>query len=420
MSNCVRCNEFKFKLPLVLDGATGTNLIARGLPAGECVEKWVCDNSNVIIRLQREFISAGADVVYAPTFSANKTKLAHYCLEDEVESLCRELVSASKKAVEGTSCLVGGDISPTGEFCEPFGLMSFDEMIDIFTEQAEAIYNAGADLFVIETMMSLQEMRAAVFACRKFDLPVFVTCTIDESGHTLTGATPLSCLITLQAMGVSAFGLNCSNGPIAMAEQLKKIYPYAQIPLIAKPNAGQPNPDDETGCTYELSPQDIGEQIVEVLKSGAQIVGGCCGNTPEHLKEIAKTIKSFDYPSVKIEKMLDEIIAASEGSVFFLNFDAIRLSEPLPCEVDMSDVLLEIEDDTFDAVKIVVDSADDGYHFAQNAHMCKLPVVFYPQTEEALRNALKYYCGRAIIDSECPLSDEIIAKAAEEFGAIIY
>lgn len=414
-------DSFKYKLPLVLDGATGSNLIARGLPAGVCVEKWVEDNPEVLKQLQREFYSAGADAVYAPTFSANYIKLEHYSLEDEVESLCKNLVSISKSvAGEFENKLVAGDISPTGEFCEPFGMISFERMIEVFNQQGRALYEAGVDYFAIETMMSLCEIRAAVIALKEFNLPIFVTITVDESGHTLTGATPLTCLISLQDMGISAFGLNCSNGPEAMAEQIAAIYPFAKIPLIAKPNAGQPSADDESGCTYELSPSDMGQKIVSVLKAGAQIVGGCCGNTPEHLAQIAKAVKSFDYESVDIKKQSTEFVAASESDVFFMNFESLSISEPVICEMDMSDVLLEIEDENFDAIKVVVENADDGYFFALNAHMCKLPVLFKAHNAQALRNALKYYNGRALVDSQSSIDEEILNEICAEYGAIIY
>lgn len=414
-------DSFKFSLPLVLDGATGSNLIARGLPSGVCVEKWVEDNPEVLKQLQREFYSVGADVVYAPTFSANYVKLEHYSLEDEVESLCKNLVSISKSvAGEFENKLVAGDISPTGEFCEPFGMMSFDRMIEVFKQQGKAIYEAGADYFAVETMMSLCEIRAAVIALREFPLPVFVTITVDESGHTLTGATPLSCLISLQDMGIAAFGLNCSNGPEAMSEQIEAIYPYAKIPLIAKPNAGQPVADDESGCTYDISADEMGEKIKAVLKAGAQIVGGCCGNTPEHLEQIAKAVREFDYNSVDDRKQSVEFVAASESDVFFMNFESMSISEPIACEMDMSDVLLEIEDETYDAIKIVVENADDGYFFALNAHMCKLPVVFKAHNAQALENALKFYNGKALVDSQSSVDEDTLRNICAQYGAIIY
>ncbi|MBZ4671226.1 MAG: 5-methyltetrahydrofolate--homocysteine methyltransferase [Clostridiales bacterium] len=404
-----------FALPILLDGATGSNLIERGLPAGVCVEEWILENPDVLIGLQKEFIEAGSNIIYAPTFSANRKKLEHYGLEEKTVEFNKRLVELSKKASAGRA-LVAGDISPTGDFVEPFGSMTFSEMIDVYKEQAGALKEAGVDLFVIETMMSLSEIRAAVIACRKFSLPIFVTITVDENGRTLTGATALSCLISLQEMGISAFGLNCSHGPDKMAEVIKEIAPFAKIPLIAKPNAGQP---DECG-RYGLSPEDMAKGMEELLKNGVTIAGGCCGSTPEHIAAIRKLLDGFDFSSVKIEKQDTGLMLANETQVFYLSADGLEASEPVVCGVDMADELLELSDSNLDVITIEVLSADDAYQFSQNSHMAKLPVMFKSDDPMALKSALLTYHGRAMVDGKSSIPEDELRKIAAKYGAILY
>ncbi|MEG0614854.1 MAG: homocysteine S-methyltransferase family protein [Oscillospiraceae bacterium] len=407
--------KFPFKLPLLLDGATGSNLIARGLQTGACVEEWVIENSEIAAKLQQEFILAGSDVIYAPTFSANRAKLSQYNLEEKVEEFNKKIVENSKKTAAG-KVLVAGDISPTGEFVEPFGDLTFLELIDIYFEQAKAQKAAGADLFAIETMMSLTEIRAAVIACKRCDLPIFVTVTVDEYGRTLTGATALSALISLQGMGIAAFGLNCSCGAEEMAEIIKELTPFSSIPIIAKPNAGQP---DEDG-NYGLSPKKMAEEMEKILENGATILGGCCGSTPEHIAEIRKVLDSFDFKKVSVEKQDLSLILANETQVFYLSADGIELSEKLTCSVDMADELLEISDTNIDAISVEILTQDDGYQFGLNAHMAKLPVIFSCDNEQALSAALMYYNGRAMVDKNSAIPEEILKKIADEYGAVTY
>ncbi|MDD4737176.1 MAG: homocysteine S-methyltransferase family protein, partial [Kiritimatiellae bacterium] len=223
----------------LLDGATGTQLEIRGMPQGVCPESWVLDHPESILDLQSAYRSAGSHVVYAPTFGANRVKLAEFGLEGRLNEINQHLVALSRKAFgDGW---VFGDLAPTGRLTEPFGPIPFEETVDVYREQARALLAGGVDGFVIETMMDIQEARAALLAVREVcDFPVMVSMTFDANGRTLTGTDPLSALITLQALGADAFGCNCSTGPAQMLEVIRHIKPYAVIPLLAKPNAGMP------------------------------------------------------------------------------------------------------------------------------------------------------------------------------------
>lgn len=415
--------------PILLDGATGSNLIARGLPGGVCVEQWILEHPDTLIQLQKEFIAAGANIIYTPTFSANRAKLSHFGLADQTVEYNKRLTALSKTAAADSAALVAGDMSPTGQFAEPFGDMTFQQMRDIYAEQAAALNEAGADLFVIETMMSLTETRAAVLACRDFGKPVMVTITVDEHGRTLTGASAEACLVSLQDLGVSAFGLNCSHGPDLMVPIFQTLAPLAKIPLIAKPNAGQP---DQQG-NYHLSPKDMAEQFRPLLEQtcGIAIAGGCCGTTPAHLAALHTLLEEIrpTFPTAacgqsrkKNAEPSVSLTLACETQVFYLSAIELECSEPICCTADMADDLLDLADSSVDIITVALRTPDDAYEFSLNAHMARLPVMFRLETDnaQALTAALSLYPGKALVDTDAPLDKDELRTIAARFGAEIY
>ena len=286
--------------PIILDGATGTNLQKAGMPTGVCPEQWILDHKDVLLQLQKSYKEAGSKIVYAPTFSGNRIKLEEYGLEQEIKKINTELVKLSKEAM-GEDGYVAGNITMTGEQLYPMGSLSFEELVDIYKEQAGYMIEAGVDLFVVETMMSLAETRAAVIAIKEIcDLPVMVSMTYNEDGRTLYGTDPETAVVVLQSLGVDMIGTNCSTGPKEMVEILKKMRPYANVPLFAKPNAGLPElVDGET--VYQMTPEEFASYGVELVKSGAAVVGGCCGTTPAHMKALYEAIKDMEVPEVNKE-----------------------------------------------------------------------------------------------------------------------
>ena len=242
-------------LPILLDGATGSELYKRGMPAGACTEQWVLGHPEALLELQRGYVAAGSQVLIAPTFGANRVRLEQHGIFGQVADYNRRLVELSRQAAGGRA-LVAGDMAPTGLFIAPFGESSFEELVAIYTEQAAALAAAGVDLFLIETTMTMPEARAAVLACKSVsDRPVWVTFTCDENGRTLSGTDVLAALIVMQGMGVDAFGLNCSSGPAEMLEQMRRLTPYTTVPLIAKPNAGLPE-TVEGQAVYHCPPEE--------------------------------------------------------------------------------------------------------------------------------------------------------------------
>ena len=279
--------------PVLLDGATGTNLQKAGMPVGVCPEQWILENSEVLIDLQKRYVEAGTDILFAPTFTASRIKLKEYGLEDHLEEMNRKLVALSKEAAKGTNALVAGDLTMTGEQLYPLGDLMFEDLVDVYKEQAKIIAEAGADLFVVETMMSLQECRAAVLAIREVcDLPVMVSLTYNEDGRTLYGTDPVTAVVVMQSLGADAVGMNCSTGPEAMLEPIAKMAEYAAIPLLAKPNAGMPELIDGQ-TVFNVEPEEFAEVGKKLVEEGAAIIGGCCGITPEHIRALKEAVKGI-------------------------------------------------------------------------------------------------------------------------------
>ncbi|MBR4759075.1 MAG: homocysteine S-methyltransferase family protein [Lachnospiraceae bacterium] len=300
---------------LILDGATGSNLQKAGMPSGICPEAWILEHPQALMDLQRQFVEAGSNIVYAPTFTGNRIKLAEYDLQDSLKEINTRLVQLSKEAVAGKA-LVAGDLTMTGRQLAPLGDMDFEELIDVYKEQISALTEAGADLLVVETMMSLQECRAALIAAKETcDLPVMVTMTFESDGRCLFGTDAETAMVVLQSLGADAVGANCSTGPKEMAKVIASMKKVAKVPVIAKPNAGLPKLDADGNTVYEMTPADFGEQMKYVIEAGATIVGGCCGNTPEHIRNLTQTVAFMEKDTAGAQtKSIEETDAGANGT----------------------------------------------------------------------------------------------------------
>lgn len=271
---------------IYLDGATGSNLIKAGMPTGICPEQWILEHTDVFIELQKNYVKAGSNIVYAPTFSANRVKLAEYGLAEQMADMTKRLVALSREAV-GEDILIAGDITMTGRQLAPMGTMELEELIHIYKEQVQCLADAGVDLLAVETMMSLQETRAAVIAAKETcDLPIIVTLSFEADGRTLYGTDAVTAAIVMEALGVSAVGINCSAGPDRMADIVRSMAEVTGIPIIAKPNAGLPGIDAEGKTCYDMTETVFAGEMMKLIDAGASILGGCCGTTPEYIREL--------------------------------------------------------------------------------------------------------------------------------------
>lgn len=301
--------------PIFLDGATGSNLQKKGMPVGVCPEKWILEHKQVLVGLQREFIEAGANIVYAPTFTANRIKLKEYGLEGKIRRINHELVALSKEAAGGKA-YVAGDITMTGEQLAPIGKLDFEELIEIYKEQIRYLAEAGVDLLVVETMMSLQETRAAVIAAKEVcDLAVMATLTFEEDGRTLYGTDAKTAAVVLENLGVCAVGTNCSTGPDKMVEVVRQMASVTTVPIIAKPNAGLPSLDANGNTVYDMEADDFAKHMKEIVRSGASIVGGCCGTTPAYIRAVRESVGAMHI--VRREPVKKRMLTSERKTVEF-------------------------------------------------------------------------------------------------------
>lgn len=276
---------------LILDGAMGSNLRKAGMPAGVCSELWALEHPDPVFSLLRAYVVAGSDIIYAPTFSANRISLSGYGLEDRLTEINTNLVQLAKQAAGGRA-LVAGNVTTTGRFLEPRGDMSYSELFDAYAEQISALASAGADLIAIETMMALDETLVALEAAQSVcDLAVLCTLTPEADGCLMYGGTIAEAAETLQEMGAAAVGVNCSVGPAQLESVVSALKSVASVPVIVKPNAGMPSIDEHGVAHYDMPPDAFVASIRKLIWRGARIIGGCCGTTPEHIAMLQEFVR---------------------------------------------------------------------------------------------------------------------------------
>jgi methionine synthase I (cobalamin-dependent) len=276
---------------IVADGAMGTMLQAAGLPIGMSPEGWLLENPDPVRDVHRAYIEAGADMILTCTFGGTRMRLERAGLSERVADVNRRAVEIAREAaVDGA--YVAGDIGPLGELLAPIGKTTYEQAVEIFAEQAAALADAGVDVLYIETLSDLSEVRAAVEGARQAgaSIPIFVTLSFDRHGRTNMGVSPEQAAGALLALELVAFGANCgatlemTEGAVAKMHQLAP-----QVPLIVKPNAGKPHTVGRQ-VVYDATPEDMADYARRFVVLGAQVVGGCCGSTPEHIRAIAQAV----------------------------------------------------------------------------------------------------------------------------------
>lgn len=278
-------SELTARGAVVLDGATGSNLRAAGLPVGVSPELWVLEHPNALIKLQTAYVQAGSQIIASPTFSANRLSLKHFGFEEKVGELNRKLVQLSKSAA-GDGALVMGDISTLGRPLEPVGDLPYSTAYDVYREQMEALSAAGADLLTMETLMGIDEAAAGLDAAASLDIPVICSFSVEADGSIMFGGTAVEAAITAQEMGASAVGVNCSVGPDQLEAVIRSIREAVHIPVIAKPNAGLPTMDSQGQAHYNMDAVSFVRHMQSLIAAGASLVGGCCGTTPAYIAQL--------------------------------------------------------------------------------------------------------------------------------------
>lgn len=446
---------------IYLDGATGSNLVKAGMPSGVCPEQWILEHPEIMLRLQREYVAAGTDILYVPTFTANRVKLADYGLAHRQKEMIKELVAISRQAAleAGRPVYLAGDLTMTGEQLSPVGKMELEELIDVYKEQILALRDAGVDLLVVETMMSLAETRAALIAAKEVcDLPVMATMTFESGGRTLYGTDAKTVAVVLESLGAAAIGANCSTGPAAMKQVIADMAECTEIPIIAKPNAGLPFLDEDKRTQYDMDADTFAEEMKLLVDAGASILGGCCGTTPEYIRKLHDAVGTGTVPE-RPGKRGDMCYLASERRTLSFGLDGNFLIVGERINPTGKKLLqAQLREGNFDKVKEFAEEQEQGGAQVLDVNMgmsgideretmvraldeiggvSQLPLSIDSSHVEVLEAALRRYPGRALVNSVSleaekyekllpivkkygamfillPLSDEGLPKSLEE------
>lgn len=421
----------------IFDGAMGTMLQAGGLKAGACPELMNVDAPEVVKKIHRAYIEAGATIIETNTFGASSVKLAHYGLSSRVRELNFAAVKIAKSA---GNVKVAGSIGPTGKFIAPLGDLDFDDAYKIFYEQAEALAEAGADFLIIETCIDIQEMRAALLAAKDAcNLPIICQLSYSEDGRTVTGTDPKSAAVILDAMGASVIGVNCSLGPEQLVPVVKILAENCRVPISVQPNAGMPYLED--GKTkFPMDAKTFGAWGKVLVEAGATYLGGCCGTTPEHIRELANVVKDLSPMPRRFNRPL---MLASRSKTVTIDKDlpTVLIGErinptgrkKLAAEIREGS-LLGVKRDALNQIKAGAQVLDVNMGVGginQAAMMAKAvrevsritdaPLSIDTSDADALEAGLKNFPGRALINSVSFEPDRIknFLPLAKRYGAAI-
>ncbi len=280
---------------LIADGAIGTNLQKRGLPPGVAPDEWVIDNPQAVLQLHRDFVAAGSNIILTCTFGATALRLRGSKYESESVTLNQRAAALARQAAEPEGVFVGGSMGPVGALLKPYGPLDVDEVRRAYAEQAGALTEGGVDLLVIETQFAMEEALAAFEGARSTShLPIVVSFSYDKGTRTMMGVKPSQMVEAFRGLDVAALGANCGKS-LEFMEQIVKEMASMQPgkPIWAKPNAGMPVPGTSP-AQYDTSPEQMAQAALGLVQAGAQIVGGCCGSSPEHLAAIALAVQTME------------------------------------------------------------------------------------------------------------------------------
>ncbi|MBP3401347.1 MAG: homocysteine S-methyltransferase family protein [Selenomonadales bacterium] len=426
----------------MFDGATGTMLQAAGMKPGECPELYNITHPDIVLDIHRQYVEAGTTWLHTNTFGANRQKLSAYGLESRVAEINRAAVAIAREAAKaGNNVKVVGDLGPTGKFLAPLGELSFDEAYDIYREQAMILEEAGADCILIETIIDIQEMRAALLAV-KDNTNMFVICQMSysEDGRTVTGTDPTTAATILDAMGADVIGANCSCGPAQLLPVVEKLHAATTKPISIQPNAGLPRLVNGK-TVFPMSPEEMGEWAPRLINAGATYLGGCCGTTPAHIRAMAEAVR--DMKPIPPATMPQAVMLTSRTKTVAVSaFDApVLIGErinPTGRKQMAADIragsLLSVKEEaiaqaeagaTILDVNMGVPGIDQATMMAKAiselSMLTDLPLAIDTGDAAALEAGLKAYPGRALINSVTAEEGRIrtFLPLAKRFGAAL-
>jgi len=408
---------------LLLDGATGTFLLKNGMKPGVCPESFALENPHLIIELQRGYLQAGSKVLSSATFGANAAKLGEFGLSGRVGEYNMRLAELTAD-IAGNRAFVGGNVGTTGRFLRPLGDLSFDDAVAVYKEQIKALEDGGADFILIETMIDIQEARAAVIAAKECcSLPVVASMTFERDGRTLTGTSPAAAAITLISAGADAVGLNCSTGPAEMVPLVKSIKEVSSVPLYVKPNAGLPRIENGA-ARFDLPPGEFRKYVKPLCEAGANLIGGCCGTDPSYIKAVAEEIEGLK-PIPWRGALPPALTSVSDAVYFGAGFRVIGERINPTGKPKLKESLKNA--DYYEALDLALEQKESGAHILDIntgtpetdekkamegvietvAMKSKLPLSIDSSKPEVIERALRVCPGRALVNSVSAKSESL-------------
>ncbi len=421
-----------------LDGGTGTLLQEAGLPAGTPTEKWNVSHKDELISIHKAYYDAGSNVVSTNTFGVNALKYGEDEIRENVSAAVQNVLKAKELSAGKQEKFVALDIGPLGKLLKPLGNLEFEYAVGAFAPVIRAGAEAGADLVFIETMNDSYETKAALLAAKEnCDLPVFVSNAYGRDGRLMSGADPLVMTAILEGMGADAIGVNCSLGPKALSPIVGAYLKHASVPVICKPNAGLPR--IENGRTvFDVSPEEFAEQLKMIADSGANVLGGCCGTTPEHIRALVRACEDLPYKPVSFKN--ETVISSGVRAVDFRNAPILigerinptgkkRLKEALAAK-DMQYVLNEAlneEEKGADVLDVNVGAPEVNEKellplaIREIQAVTSLPLQLDTSDPLAMENALRVYNGKPLVNSVNGKEEimRAIFPLAKKYGGVI-
>lgn len=427
----------------IFDGAMGTMLQNAGLPAGSCPELWNIEQPSVITNIHKSYIDNGADIIETNTFGANRIKLTHYGLQDKVQVLNTAAVKAARAAC-GPTTKIAGSVGPTGKLISPLGDLAFDSAYDIFYEQICALDQAGVDMILIETIIDIQEMRAALLAAKAAsNKPVICQMSYGADGRTVTGTDPVTAAIILEAMGADVIGANCSLGPAQLLPIVEQLAKTTNCPISIQSNAGMPSLINKQ-TVFPMGPEEMGLWAQKLVAAGAQYIGGCCGTTPKHIKAIHEAVNHLSVTTLSTKQQINKTTAlTSRSKTIYIGADypTVIIGERIN-PTGRKQLAADIASGQFISVKKEalaqiragahildvnmgvpgINQAEAMEYVVQELSMLvDAPLVIDTTDSKALEAGLKAYPGRALINSISaePERLETFLPLAKKYGAAV-
>lgn len=406
-----------------LDGAMGTMLQAKGLTSGELPERWNLSHPDVVKDVHKAYYEAGSNVVSANTFGANLLKFDETELELIIKAAITNANTARTESAGTQEKFIALDIGPTGRLLEPFGDLSFEDAVALFSKTVALGVKYGVDLIIIETMSDSYETKAAVLAAKECsDLPILVSNAYGNGDRLMMGATPETMVTLLEGLGVDALGANCSFGPKQLASVADKLLKSATLPVLLKPNAGLPQ-TREGKSVYDVAPSEFAGDVALLMQGGVRIVGGCCGTSPEYIKALCTQTKGFTPTPHSENKTL---CISSSKSVLCVTDDTL-ISQPLVLRDDVDDIInqaMDEQDEGAEIVRLDVSAAAKETiieAICQLQAMVSLPLCFDCQNADTLEIALRHYNGKAMVvpPDERKLRDAFL-PIIQKYGGVLF